>query len=91
VKYLFVDPSAISSDPNVRVPPSDVDVPLIVIAEFDKALFGIFVSVFAEPLIDLFVNVCAVDKSAVIVVLMVNVLPVNVKPLPARYVPEPEN
>ena len=57
VKYLFVEPSLISSVPSVRVPPSDVDVPLIVIAELSSDEFGIFESVFAEPLIVLFVSV----------------------------------
>ena len=41
VKYLFVEPSETSSVPNVRVPPKDVDVPLIVIAEFESLLFSI--------------------------------------------------
>ena len=49
--------SAMSSVTSVRVPPSDVDVPLIVIAELSSDEFGIFESVFAEPLIVLFVSV----------------------------------
>ena len=39
----------------------------------------------------MFVNVCAVDRSAVIVVLMLNELPVSVNPFPATNVPAPEN
>jgi hypothetical protein len=59
VNHRFVgEPSsAISSVTSVRVPPSDVDVPLIVIAEFVSDEFPIFESVFVEPLIDLFVSV----------------------------------
>jgi hypothetical protein len=38
---LFVEPSAMSSEPNVREPPREVDVPLIVIAEFESLSFAI--------------------------------------------------
>jgi len=39
----------------------------------------------------LLVNVCAVERSTVVVVFILNAVPVNVKPLPAVYVPAPEN
>jgi hypothetical protein len=39
----------------------------------------------------LLVNVCAVLKSTVVPVFILKVFPVNVRPLPAWYVPAPEN
>ena len=38
----------------------------IVTDEFVRALFGMLVSVFVEPLIDLFVNVCVPDRVATV-------------------------
>lgn len=50
----------VESDEIVALPPNDTDDPLIVIDEFVRAEFGILVSVFVEPEIDLLVNVSVV-------------------------------
>jgi hypothetical protein len=63
---LFVAPSATSSVPSVREPPSDVDVPLIVIAEFSREPFAMSVIVFDAPEIVLFVSVCVPDVVATV-------------------------